>query len=63
MELVLLCRDGLGNLPAKMQWKNSSLKKDDKIILHVNYKSVLCHVKIARIGTFGIPKGLWDYGV
>lgn len=39
------------------------LKKEDKIILHVNCKSVLCHVKIARIGIFCIPKGIWDYGV
>lgn len=63
LELVLLCHDCLGNLPAKMEWKNSLLKKKDKIILHVNYESVLCHFKIARIGTFCIPEGLWDYGI
>lgn len=63
LKLVLLCHDCLDNLPAKMQWKNSFLKKVDKIILHVNCKSVLCHVKLAGIGIFCIPKGLWDYGV
>lgn len=59
LELVLFCHDCLGNLPAKMQWKNRFLKEEDKIILHVNGKSVLCHAKIAKISTFCIPKGLW----
>lgn len=63
LELVLLCHDFLGNLPAKMQWRNSLFLKEDNIILHVNYKSVLRQIMVARIGTFCIPKGLWDYGV
>lgn len=63
LELVLLCHDFLGNLPAKMQWRNSFFLKEDNIILHVNYKSVLRQIMVARIGTFCIPKGLWDCGV